>query len=134
MTTEEDFQSMLDSDPTDQFTRLVLADFLQEQGDPRAEGYRELARRGLWPYVHSSLDQIDGPPDPSRVYWGSSPTKGYEHALLGPEWWGATIEPVVRVGVHGQWKLFPGRRVAEDAAAIAWLVASAGAAPQPENR
>jgi uncharacterized protein (TIGR02996 family) len=42
MTTEDDFQAALDADPTDWQTRLVLADWLDERGDPRAEGYRAL--------------------------------------------------------------------------------------------
>ena len=42
MTTEDDFQAALDDDPDDWQTRLVFADWLQERGDPRAEGYRAL--------------------------------------------------------------------------------------------
>src|SRR5262245_43724780 len=38
MTTEEDFQAALDANPDDWQTRLVFADWLQERGDPRAEG------------------------------------------------------------------------------------------------
>lgn len=45
MTTEDDFQAKLDADPEDWQTRLVLADWLEERGDPRAEGYRAL---GIW--------------------------------------------------------------------------------------
>lgn len=44
MTTEEDFQAALDKNPSDWQTRLVFADWLQERGDPRAEGYRVLGR------------------------------------------------------------------------------------------
>ena len=44
MTTEDDFQAALDAHPDDWQTRLVFADWLQERGDPRAEGYRALAR------------------------------------------------------------------------------------------
>ena len=42
MTTEDDFQAALDADPENWQTRLVFADWLQERGDPRAEGYRAL--------------------------------------------------------------------------------------------
>lgn len=42
MTTEEDFQRQLDEHPDDFQTRLVLADWLQDRGDERAEGYRAL--------------------------------------------------------------------------------------------
>jgi uncharacterized protein (TIGR02996 family) len=40
MTTEDDFQRALAAKPRDWQTRLVFADWLQERGDPRAEGYR----------------------------------------------------------------------------------------------
>ncbi len=42
MTSENDFQRMLDRNPQDHFTRLVFADWLEERGDIRAEGYRAL--------------------------------------------------------------------------------------------
>jgi uncharacterized protein (TIGR02996 family) len=42
VTTEDDFNAALDADPEDWQTRLVFADWLQERGDPRAEGYRAL--------------------------------------------------------------------------------------------
>lgn len=42
MNRESDFQSRLDARPDDHTARLVFADWLQERGDPRAEGYRAL--------------------------------------------------------------------------------------------
>lgn len=42
MTTEDDFQAALDANPKSWQTRLVFADWLQERGDERAEGYRAL--------------------------------------------------------------------------------------------
>lgn len=45
MTTEEDFQRTLDRQPFDFQTRLVFADWLQDKGDKRADGYRAMARR-----------------------------------------------------------------------------------------
>jgi uncharacterized protein (TIGR02996 family) len=50
MTTEDDFQNWLDEHPDDHHTRLVFADWLQERGDPRAEGYRALGRLRRWPH------------------------------------------------------------------------------------
>jgi uncharacterized protein (TIGR02996 family) len=44
MTTEDDFQAALDANPADWQTRLVFADWLQERGDPRADGYRALGQ------------------------------------------------------------------------------------------
>lgn len=63
MTTEDDFQTALDAHPDDWQTRLVFADWLDERGDPRAEGYRALGRNeihpmcmsGLWGYLRASL-------------------------------------------------------------------------------
>lgn len=46
MTTEEDFHRALDANPEAHHTRLVFADWLQERGDPRAEGYRALGQLG----------------------------------------------------------------------------------------
>src|SRR5688500_4926683 len=43
MTTEDDFHAMLAPHPDDHATRLILADFLDERGDPRGPGYRALA-------------------------------------------------------------------------------------------
>lgn len=51
MTTEDDFQSALDADPSDWQTRLVFADWLQERDDPRAEGYRFLGIHRRCPEV-----------------------------------------------------------------------------------
>lgn len=49
MTTEDDFQKALDACPSDWQTRLVFADFLEERGDERAEGYRAMGVLGLYP-------------------------------------------------------------------------------------
>ncbi len=50
MTTEDDFNAMLDADPTDWQTRLVFAGWLEEDGDERAEGYQVLAMMRLYPH------------------------------------------------------------------------------------
>lgn len=47
MTTEEDFQRALDADPENGGLRMVFADYLDEQGDPRGPGYRALGLLGL---------------------------------------------------------------------------------------
>lgn len=49
MTSEDDFQAALDKDPSDWQTRLVLADWLQDRGDVRAEGYRALGINRRFP-------------------------------------------------------------------------------------
>lgn len=50
MIDEGSFQAALDADPTDSVTRLVFADWLDEEGDPRGPGYRMMGARGLYPY------------------------------------------------------------------------------------
>jgi hypothetical protein len=47
---EAAIQKQLDDNPAWHHGRLVLADHLDDIGDPRAEGYRILGRRGLYPY------------------------------------------------------------------------------------
>lgn len=49
MTTEDDFQTALDAQPDDWQTRLVLADFLSERDDARADGYRAIAAQRRCP-------------------------------------------------------------------------------------
>ncbi len=49
MITEETFQSDLDTNPANHGLRLVFADWLEEQGDPRAEFYRWLGRNQVAP-------------------------------------------------------------------------------------
>src|SRR5204863_136709 len=58
VTTEDDFQNALDADPADWQTRLVFADWLQERGDVRAEGYRALGRTRFYPYVHNPKPDV----------------------------------------------------------------------------
>lgn len=59
MTTEDDFHAALDARPEDWQTRLVFADWLDERGDPRAEGYRALGGRRNYP-VQDTLDHHRG--------------------------------------------------------------------------
>lgn len=49
MNTEADFHAMLDANPDDWQTRLVFADWLQDRGDVRAEGYRALGMLRRYP-------------------------------------------------------------------------------------
>ncbi len=49
MTTEDDFQHALDTNPEDWHTRLVFADWLDERGDERAAGYRAMGLRRVAP-------------------------------------------------------------------------------------
>ncbi len=42
MTTEEDWNKLLDENPADFDSRRIFGDWLEERGDPRADGYRAL--------------------------------------------------------------------------------------------
>jgi len=47
---EDAFQAAIDAAARDQLPRLVFCDWLDEQGDPRADGYRVLATFDRWPW------------------------------------------------------------------------------------
>lgn len=129
MTTEDDFQAQLDADPEDWQTRLVFADWLEERGDLRAEGYRALghlrvrpagsgAARQLW-YLpgYASRRAVDR--------WGQTASapddvhrfEDAKRAQLPDDWLAAMPldgDPDAR------WRLRATRREAEDAAARAF--------------
>lgn len=83
MTTEDDFNAMLEANPFDGLTRLVYADWLADHDKPDAEakqralavGYAALAALSLSP----GYDKYDGP-------WG---TEDAEHCWL---WWTDVID------------------------------------------
>ena len=56
MTTEDDFHALLDANPEDWMTRLIFADFLEERGDERAEGYRALGMWKVYPERHDKTE------------------------------------------------------------------------------
>lgn len=110
MITEAEFQAALDADPSDHTTRLVFADWLEEQGDARAEGYRALGRLGL--YVSRNTEgkwawfcvALGGPAMPPRDWY----------ALI------AGGNPLASPALHRHSKAFATRREAENAAALAF--------------
>lgn len=119
MTTEDDFQRALDANPDDWQTRLVLADFLQELGDERAEGYRAL---GL-------LRRVPADGESYRLRWKVSdmwtPSYRTAHPTTLPEdWWReAHIHTRCEAGVRNPF-LKGSRRECEDAAARAFALLS----------
>ncbi len=66
---EDDFQDALDADPSDYFTRLVFADWLEERGDPRAAGYRALGCRSGYATYTATGYYIGGITYPQRWGW-----------------------------------------------------------------
>src|SRR5262245_36659616 len=57
MITEEEFQAALDANPDDHVTRLLFADWLDEQEDERATGYRALGLLRRWPMIGVNIRQ-----------------------------------------------------------------------------
>lgn len=51
---ERAFRKAIDADPEDTTTLLVFADWLEERGDPRVGGYRELVARNLNPKLEDT--------------------------------------------------------------------------------
>lgn len=123
MTTEDDFQKALDADPNDHQTRLVFADWLQERGDERAEGYRMLGYARMVPF---------GPKRPTQIgdtHWGWLETvTGRSHGCTVKSYWHTHLSTVwvsAPPGWHKSWSgrrvAYPTRAEAEDDAARAWL-------------
>ena len=109
MTTEDDFQRHLDAHPDDHHTRLVLADFLQERGDARAEGYRALGMLRKQPGEKEYTSWLcDWAGD---AYWS-------ECADALPEDWHRLFHKHARQSYVGH--RYANRRDAEDAAALAF--------------
>ena len=109
MIDEAVFQAALADDPTSSGTRLVFADWLEEQGDPRAAGYRWMGENGKWPYdwpkASGSVrnDTYDWYRTDGGAIW---PVPEY---CCVPEWlWD-------RLGSDSDWVSFATRRAAEEA-------------------
>ena len=123
MTTEDDFQAALDAAPDDAHLRLVFADWLDEQGDERAAGYRclGLLRRVVY----------ERPPEYrynnyGNFLFGESGNTEYGDgdqqvlAYLDADWY-KLLKPLAAT-YWKYWAEFSTRRDAEDAAARAFLL------------
>lgn len=144
MGTEDEFQAALDADPSNHFLREVFADWLEEQGDARAAGYRMLGRLRIFPLVgggpqvspmcsfgDDTNDLYHRRGEEPRLRYGvrsSSPTDG-----LIPAAWFAQLMDWYEGGSWAYskpdvapkwWKIFDSRRKAENAAAKAGLLLS----------
>ena len=121
MTDETGFQNWLDAHPDDAVARMAFADYLEEIGDERAEGYRELGRLGKRPFngygsgksycYHNGGGRVGNQPMP-------------EYCRLDPEWLSLT-----EMLESGESKQNPhtiltccnsSRRIVEDAASRAY--------------
>jgi uncharacterized protein (TIGR02996 family) len=122
MTDEESFQAALDANPDDAHCRLVFADWLDERDDPRGPGYRALGE--TWRRPHETEDEI-------RYYDAESYEGLYDGAIVDvcPESnlthdWYKLLEaprtfPPDDISTHYV-SIWPSRREAEDAAALAF--------------
>lgn len=117
MTTEDDFQAKLDADPSDWQTRLVFADWLEERGDARAEGYRALAVRRWQAYQPRN-----------NAYWTvanyRAPNSTEDVSDLPDDWfalvWDETPKDKQIRASKGLWVSLATRREVEDMAARAF--------------
>lgn len=112
----------LDADPSDQGVRALLADHLEDLGEPWAAGLRWLVANGKWPkkppYAELWdwwISNVDAPHAtiPKAAYWWIDAAE-----------WGNSIESRPRCRWYGP----DGRRTAE-----AWLCAYFEAAEVPER-
>jgi uncharacterized protein (TIGR02996 family) len=121
VTDEEDFQRHLDERPGDHLARQVFADWLQDRGDPRAEGYRALGvmrRDCTQEGAFLAIDTYRG----TCPYWGH-----YGHQILQvhhlPGDWFSLLEVAGRSDCNApSWsqRFDATRRELDDAAAIAF--------------
>lgn len=118
MTSEEAaFWRHLEHDPTDFTCRLVFSDWLEEQGDARAEGMRALAVGRHEPKYFSAF-YYGVSSNPYLSYWTSIGDK-ILLCLLPIDWW--TLIDSLSCSLVEEWWLYWGtRREAESAAALAF--------------
>ncbi len=131
MDTEDAFWNHLEANPSDSVARLVFADWLQEQGDQRAEGMRVLGRLGK--YASRWQDACAYPESVAAAtgYWlwrsrdeEESPTTYPD--TLGDSWFWAlqsVLEKIYNLSgmqENPEYWHVPFREV-ESAASLAWL-------------
>ena len=132
MSDEEAFQAHLDAHPDDHTARLVFADWLGEQSDPREEGYRALGQLKRTPIP---CDDSEAEPMPiislRRHFYGDESEVNvqcgdstdyvaeYERCLLPHEWFVKLAPWNVDKGKY-RWVWIDTRRLCEHAAALAF--------------
>jgi uncharacterized protein (TIGR02996 family) len=118
LTTEDDFQNAIDREPKDWHTRLVFADWLDDQSDPRASGYRAIAVQRRYP--------LHGTSKGKKAWWWHARPQGRrtEYHNVIPTDWFALLPP--GEGNSQFWPVFTEngdvrtRRECEDALAFAF--------------
>lgn len=120
--TEAAFQSALDAHPDDHFTRLVFADYLDECGDPRAEGYRVLAAFRCEPQHYTaegSADRLE-----AYCFWNGSGFNVPRRDAYLPDDWFALLADHRAHRPHNNYRNYNTRAECEDAAARAFVLLS----------
>jgi len=107
---ESALQSILDKDPTDQTTRMMLAEHLWDIGDPRAKGYEELARLDRWPWRTYDGWYFDSAECHNKDMEGR-----FDHSGLHIDWY-KTYRDRGDTRIRGV--IYSTRREAEDCAAL----------------
>lgn len=116
MTSEEDFQRMLDANPDDWQTRLIFADWLEDRGDGRAEGYRALGRNRYFP--HPGVKEQEG----KCPYYTNRALLGIDTHYALPKDWFEKIKMRGKTSFDApRWGAFRAtRQICDDAAALAF--------------
>jgi uncharacterized protein (TIGR02996 family) len=130
VTTEDDFQLVLDKNLDDWQTRLVFADWLQEREDPRAEGYRALGT--LRRYPGPPIGYLRNVPRALCFYgstYGYSSNSNYPNCILPDAWFIELRRTYVRHTsltdhANHMWVWVRSRRAIEDAAALTFRAAA----------
>jgi uncharacterized protein (TIGR02996 family) len=115
VTTEDDFHAALDAHPDDWQTRLVFADWLEEHGDARADGYRALAALRRVPHLYESGGNWGFDSELTySLHDGDELPDDWFQLMQRPTPHGSVWAPTVRTGLS--------RRAMEDAAARAFAL------------
>lgn len=122
MTAEDAFQAVLDANPQDWQARLVFADWLDERGDPRADGYRMLGYARMAPAGPGNESQ-----EGQQRWWWLETVTGRSHSCNVKSYWYCHLTTKwceAPPGFHQSWAgervVYDSRREAEDDAAVAW--------------
>ena len=126
MTTEEDFRRAINKHRDDWQTRSVFADWLEEQGDPRADGYRALGTQRRVPVRPNTPSQFIHPgyctKRASKDVFGEAALEEAGHAVLPWDWFPALKKELGETDPLGDRRWACGKTVRgiEDAAARAF--------------
>lgn len=121
MTTEDDFQNTLDATPDAHHVRLVFADWLQDRGDKRAEGYRALGVLRRIPFGSRRRDVLTRYGEWYAEFYDA---EGFDPQSDLPTDWFRRLRGKPAWSTRGK-KGWATRREAEDAAATAFAKLSA---------